>query len=339
MATSLLLPMAMPSVLAKFRERFKRIRAKKPALPPIPGVAPPQPMRRGSLQWKALLKSPTFQNSVMIIVCAYFVADFVATAIRPLIPDIKAPRLASNSANKSKQLADYDLILSRNLFNEKGLIPDTDEMNTGFGPPVKTSMPLNLTGIIMVQDELKSVASVEDKGANHVVAVRVNDYINPEAMVQKIEPERLIFFNKTTSRREYIELPQDQILATIRKKSGATAGNGITKESDNRYVIEREAVDKALGNLTEVLTQARCVPNLENGKPDGYRCFQIVPGSIYDQLGLKENDVICGLNNEPLSDPGKAFQIFEQLKNKGMSSLDICIKRNGRITNSTYDFR
>jgi general secretion pathway protein C len=332
--------MPMPAFVTKIRDRILNFRAKGRKLPPAPGTSPIIAMRRGSaINWSQLAKSHVLQNSVMIIVCAYFVADFVATAIRPLIPEAKAPRSFAYSAKKSKQITDYDLILSRNLFNEKGLIPDTDEMNSGFGPPVKTSLPLNLTGLIMVRDELKSVASVEDKGANQVVAVRVNDLINTEAMVQKIEASRLIFFNKRTSRREYIELPQEQILASIRKKSGATAGNGIIKESDNRFTIERQAVDKALQNLPEVLTQARCVPNLENGKPDGYRCFQIVPGSIYEQLGLKENDVICGLNGEPLTDPSKAFAIFEQLKNKSMSSLDICIKRNGRITNSSYDFR
>lgn len=320
----------MKQFITKLRERF----SPKAKGPPVLGV---RRSYRPKIDFVAIAKNPIFQNSLMIIACAYFVADFVATAIRPLIPEIKAPRSITSSTYKRRQLADYDVILSRNLFNEKGLIPNTDDMNTGFGPPVRSSLPLNLTGIITVQDELKSVASVEDKGSNQVMAVRVNDYVNPEVLVQKIESNKMIFFNKSSGRREFIELPEDQIGPTIRRKAPTATGGGISKDSDTHFTIEKTFLDKTLADMSKVVQQARCVPNFENGKPDGYRCFQIEAGSIYQKLGLEENDVICGLNGEPLNDPAQAFAVFNKLKE--MTSLDICIKRNGRISNKTYDFR
>lgn len=277
----------------------------------------------------------TIINSLAIIICAYFVADFVSLATTPLIPEINTPKMPLKALPK-KNLTQYNEILSRNLFNEKGLIPETDEFNNGFdGPPVKSSLPLNLLGVIVVQDELKSIASVEDKGANQVLAVRVNELITPEALVQKIESNKVIFYNKNSGKKEFIAFAENIIAPSVRPKS--SAGTGIQKASETNYQIERAEVDKTLANLNEVLTQARCVPNFENGRASGYRCFQIVPNSIYDKLGMKDGDVICGINGQTINDPGKAFEIFGQLRT--MSSVELCLKRGNQVMNMHYDLR
>lgn len=282
----------------------------------------------------AALRRYTFlTNALAIVLCSYFVADFLSTAATPFIPEPKAPAPLQSSRTTQKNIAQYNAIFTRNLFNERGLIPDTDDMGTDGGPPVKTSLPLNLLGVIVVTDELKSVASVEDRGSNSVVAVRVNDLINPEALVQKIEQTKLIFFNKGTGRREFIDLPQDVMSLSTRSAKGA--GGAIQQVSETHFLIPKAEVDKALTNINEILTQARCVPNFENGRPAGYRCFQIVPGSIYEKLGLKENDVICGLNGQPVNDPGRAFEVFNQLRS--LNQIEICINRNGQVLNYVHD--
>jgi general secretion pathway protein C len=90
-----------------------------------------------------------------------------------------------------------------------------------------------------------------------------------------------------------------------------------------------------LADLNNVLTQARCVPNFENGLPSGYKCFQIVPGSIYDKLGLQNGDTIVGINGQNINDPGKAFEQLSTLKEAKHISLSI--KRDGRPVQLEYD--
>lgn len=278
---------------------------------------------------------PFLYNSLAIVVCTYFVADFLSAVTTPFIPELTSPK-APPQMQQQKNITQYNQILSRNLFNEKGLIPETDDSSGFDGVPVKTSLPLNLMGVIVVQDELKSVASVEDKGSNQVIAVRVNELIGPEAVVQKIESNKVIFVNKASGRREYIDLPKEAAVPTVRS-AVKSAGAGIQKSSETTYSIERGEVDKTLANLNEVLTQARCVPNFENGRPSGYRCFQITPNSIYDKLGMKDGDVICGINGQAINDPGKAFEIFGQLRT--MTNADLCLKRGEQVLNMHYDFR
>lgn len=291
------------------------------------------------IDWEKLYRKSFLYNSVVVVICAYFIADFAVIALSPWYPASEAPRARMVSNRDKKDITRYDGIYARNLFNEKGLIPEADDGGAGYnGPPVRTSLPLSLLGVIVVQDQLKSVASVEDKGANQVVAVRVNEQIAANAIVQKIENDRVIFINKNTERREYVELPKDAISATRRAApSKPSAGQGIVNAGNNRFAIDRKEVDSVLSNFNEVLTQARCIPNFEGGKPNGYKCFQIVPGSIYDKLGMKDGDVICGINGESVNDPAKAFQLLGALKDQSTRSIALCLSRNGQIMNMQYD--
>ncbi len=312
----------------RVKEAFARWGRKRPRIgAPLPKIG------------KTFSPGSRFLYTVLATVaCAYFAADFASVLVKQYLPEQAAepPRQTA----PVKTLNQYDVIAGRNLFNEKGLIPNTEDPNAGFdGPPVKTSLPLNLTGIILVQDELKSVASIEDKSKSQVVAVRVNDPIKPDVIVQKIEADRVIFLNRPAGRREYVELPKELQSRGPRltPSHAPSAGAGISKTSDTTFQIDRTEVDKTLSNLNEVLTQARCVPNFENGRPSGYRCFQIVKGSIYDKLGMQDGDVICGINGQNVNDPAKAFSLLTELKTS--RSVELCINRNGRVMNMTYNIQ
>jgi general secretion pathway protein C len=295
------------------------------------------------IDWEKLYRKSFVYNSIGAVVCGYFVADLLVASLTPWFPPAVPPRPRTNVASEKRDYFAYQNVIvpkgRPNLFNEKGLVPDNDEGGVDFNsPPVKTSLPLTLLGVIVLHDSHKSVASIEDKGANQVIAVRVGEPITRETQVQEITDDKVIFLNNSTGRREYVDLPQDQILATRRAApSKPSAAGGIQKSDDTHYHIDRKEVDKQMENLNTILTDARCVPEFEGGRPSGYRCFQITPGSIYEKLGLKENDVICGLNGESINDPAKAFQVLSSLKDPSTRNIQICIKRNGQISNYSYD--
>lgn len=279
----------------------------------------------------------TYINVAAVIICAYFAADLANTVISPLLPEPAAKKVVIKKKT-NEGIAQFDIIAQRNLFNKDGKIPEDQNGMDINGAPVKSNLPLDLMGIILLRDNLKSVASVADRSKNDVVAVKVNDPIGPQATVQQIEETRVIFLNRATGRREYIELPED--LKRLKTKPAAAAGAkgaGITKIDENHMVVDRAEVDKSLADLNTVLTQARCVPNLENGRPAGFRCFQIVPGSIFEKIGMQNGDVVCGINGQELNDITQALGMFEALKTS--SSLELCIKRNRQTMNIQYDIQ
>ncbi len=295
------------------------------------------------IDWEKLYRKSFVYNSVACVICGYFAADLLVASLTPWFPATEAPRPRMNLANDRRDFFAYSNVIvpkgRPNLFSEKGLVPE-DEGAGGMdgGPPVKTSLPLNLLGLILLRDKTKSVASIEDKTANNVVAVRVGDPITRDTQVLEITDDKVIFANNATNRREYVELPQDQITATRRAAPVKAAGvGGIEHSDETHYHIDRKEVDKAMENLNSILQDARCVPEFQGGKPAGYRCFQITPGSVYDKLGLKDNDVICGLNGESVNDPAKAFQLLGSLKDPSTRNIQICINRNGHVSNYNYD--
>jgi general secretion pathway protein C len=273
-----------------------------------------------------------------VLLCAFFLADVLAILLGSRIPEPHAPRGAL-SAKRPRSLEDFSIVMSRNLFNRKGLLPGEDLPNGGGmdpgGAPVKSTLPFNLLGTVILKDERRSIAAIEDKSASIVYPVRVDEEIPGKARIVKVEPTRVIFVNTAANRREYIDLPEDVILHA--STTTISSAPGIEQVAPNQFNIDRKEIDKALGDLNNILTQARAVPNFENGVAAGYKLFQIVPHSIYDQLGLKNGDVISGIDGQPVSDPGKAFELLNSLKTR--SNLELQVTRNGKMQTNSYEIQ
>jgi general secretion pathway protein C len=293
---------------------------------------------------RELMAQKSYGNTLRLgatAMAAYFLADTVSLFTEALIPDpppVPTP-VFTKKDEKRRSISEYSGIISRNIFSSKGLIPEGTEQ-VASGPARKTSLPLTLVGTVVLKDELKSIAAIEDKSVSMVFPVRVDDTVADKVKITKIEHLRVYFVNQSTGQLEYVEIVDDVPTLTTEAVGGTarrTSGPGVNQTAENRFELERTLVDKATANLHEILQQARAIPNFENGQPDGYKLLQIVPGSIYDQLGLKNFDVICGINGDAISDPGKAFQLFSDLKTT--SHLELCVKRNGQKRTMSYDIR
>jgi general secretion pathway protein C len=80
------------------------------------------------------------------------------------------------------------------------------------------------------------------------------------------------------------------------------------------------------------------VPNLTpDNKTDGFKIFQIRPGSIFEKLGLKDQDIIMRVNSQDLDSFEKATGLFTALRNEKTISIDIV--RGGSRLNYTYEIR
>ncbi len=280
-----------------------------------------------------------------LLICSYFLADLTSILIEKIIPEAppSRPVRIGESQKKTQTIDHYGPIFARNLFNSQGLIPGENVTPSGQvdlnSAPVKTTLPLNLIGTLILKDEIKSIATVEDKAQAIVYPVRVDDEIPSKIKILKIESRKVTFLNISSGRREFVDLPEEQLAINPRISLGTqkSSGPGIEMLAPNQYNVSRAKVDKALSNLNEIFTQARCVPNTENGILTGYKCFQIVPGSIYDELGMKDGDMIQGINGQNLSDPAQAIQQLTGLKES--NHIDLKLKRNGQVLNYSYDIR
>ncbi len=279
-----------------------------------------------------------------IVVCNYFLADLSALIIGDYLPNPASQGGRTRYALYQKEVrlnSNYEPIIGRNLFSSRGLIPGEEDQNNvdSNAAPVKTSLPLNLIGTLIMSNPAHSLATIEDKSMSQIFPIGVDDEVPGKIKVQSIEARRVIFINKASGRKEYIELPEEHEKGRPPTRLAGNTGGGptgaIEKISPTQFNIPRSEVDRALADFNNLLTQARAVPNSENGLPAGYKLFQIIPGSLYDKLGLQNGDVITGLNGQVMNDPGKAFEMMNELKTS--NHLELQIKKDGKPITYTYD--
>ncbi|MGH8336787.1 MAG: type II secretion system protein GspC, partial [Gammaproteobacteria bacterium] len=105
----------------------------------------------------------------------------------------------------------------------------------------------------------------------------------------------------------------------------------IRQVSENQYQIDKSEVDSALDNMNQLFTQIRAVPHFEGGKSVGFRLFAIRQNSLFDQIGLKNGDVIQSVNGADLSDPAKALALFQQLRNEQSITMNV-LRNKANVT-------
>ncbi len=80
------------------------------------------------------------------------------------------------------------------------------------------------------------------------------------------------------------------------------------------------------------------VPNFTPDRQvNGFRIFQIHPGSIYQKLGLRNGDVIQFVNGIKMDDPTKCLELFSALKDRSNFTIDL--KRRNQKMTFTYNVR
>lgn len=240
----------------------------------------------------------------------------------------------------------YNSILSKNIFNWDGVIPDAitpkgvpskpgEEQD-----PVPTQLPLNLVGTIVHSKPEKSVASIELKSKNQSVSVRMKAEIENMAEIVKIERNKVIFRNLNNNQLEYLEIQsKGKISFQGSAPSPALPGSGddeVKAVGANQFALKRSDVLKYTNNLSSLLQQARSAPhkNPQTGEIDGFTILDFQPGSIYEKLGLQRNDILKMVNGEVVDSPAKAMELYNALKNS--ERVSISIDRSGKSENLDY---
>lgn len=282
-----------------------------------------------------------------ITLIAWTGADLLAFFAEKWIPEAPIARVRGGAieGGAAKAFSEYQIIISRNLFSSLGRIPGDEVPNPQelSNEPVRTSLPLNLIGTVILKNEMRSIATIEDKGDSQVYPFRVDDELPGKIKIISIEAHKVVFRNLMTGKKEFIDMPEEGSGTKITvgtlssRKTTKTGDGGIEQVAPNTYSIARTELDKYLANINDVLTQARAIPHFENGQPAGYKLIQIVPGSVYEKLGLKDGDVLSGVNGEPITDPARAFELLSQLKTA--NQLELTVKRDGRASNMSYNFK
>lgn len=103
------------------------------------------------------------------------------------------------------------------------------------------------------------------------------------------------------------------------------------------YVIDQRALNAALDNPAQAMSDARLLPSQKDGKVEGFRASEVKPNGVFSMIGIKNGDILLRLNDFPMDSPDKALQSFIALK--GQTRLKLDIIRDGLPQTFNYDIR
>ena len=112
---------------------------------------------------------------------------------------------------------------------------------------------------------------------------------------------------------------------------------GIQKVSATEFNIDRSVVDKILENQSELMRQARIVPEQENGKVVGIRMFGIRPETLLGTLGMENGDRLQTINGFDMASPEKALEAYARLRTA--DKLVVQVNRKGQNMNLDYNIK
>lgn len=245
-------------------------------------------------------------------------------------------------------LQDINRISSTNLFNAKEsdkatgnkVVKDISSI-VCVDAEKPTSEPLKLLDTIVLQDSVKSVASVQVRGSSDLVNVREGEQLNNTVEVAKINRMKVILKNLSTGDCEYVaseeeDTPAMPEIKILRPGTKFVSRNPDIKNNGNSFKIKRQLRDKMIGNMSEVLTQAKAV---QITNPDGslsFKMTEVVPGSIYSMLNIQDGDIINSINGKKIENLNELMTLMGRIKE--IDQFQIGMKRNGMNETLEYGF-
>lgn len=115
------------------------------------------------------------------------------------------------------------------------------------------------------------------------------------------------------------------------------AVTAVASTGAGSYVIDQRALNAALDNPAQAMSDARLLPSQKDGKVEGFRASEVKPNGVFSMIGIKNGDVLLRLNDFPMDSPDKALQSFIALKGQNRLKLDII--RDGQPQTFNYDIR
>lgn len=89
---------------------------------------------------------------------------------------------------------------------------------------------------------------------------------------------------------------------------------GIRRVSDTEVLVTRSAVDALFTDASLLMRQARIVPHVRDGRPDGLKLYAIRPSSVAAALGLQNGDTVRTVDGRDVSSPDHALEAYTALR-------------------------
>jgi len=283
-------------------------------------------------------------NLLLLTGLAYLAAATVNQKIEGMISSPRAAasqKFLQDEGDKKQSpaakhaLSYYHVILTRNIFGITNL-SDSKLSSSNQEAAPDTTLNITLLGTIINNDG-SSVAIIKNPDNNKVNGYRSGEVIDiitsddvklVEVTNCKVVIERQRTGRETIKCKDLGDVASASHAAPSGRRTAARAegsesqdnageDEGIKKVGESEYEVSRELLEEVLSDPTNIVQQARVIP-----QEDGLRFFGIRSNSIFWKIGIKNGDTLHKINNVELNDVEKALSVFEELRSQSNFTID-----------------
>jgi general secretion pathway protein C len=262
----------------------------------------------------------------------------VATArvSEPSADPERAPRRPETTRVPSRS-SYLDPILRRNIFDSSAVGSTASGNDTTGIDGRRTDLHLTLLGTVVAEPVTCSsalIAAGEGRDAK-AQGYGIGDVLLEEATIVRIE-QRKVVIRRSDGSLEYLDMGGEGIRKESPRTEATAVGSedteGITQTGEYSWEVEESVISGALGNIDSLVSQVRAIPHKgPDGEIDGFRLSAIRRGSLLQKLGIKNGDVVHGVNGTPLTSATGAMGAFQSMQSERSFSFEVS-RRNQKHT-------
>ncbi len=207
----------------------------------------------------------------------------------------------------------------------------------------RTALPMALVGVMVDSTEPSRSACLvrcnQSPERKYASALQVGETACDLAEIKEIRQDAVVLRNLATDRIELLQLPETGV-----SKGVLAAGEElppapiVVNEAPGLVSVDvpKASVDHYLVNLSELLSSAQAVPRFRdtaNGQRviEGFELTQVRAGSVVEQVGLKNGDVIVDVNGQTLDSLPTVLRLFGQAQTMGQANVTV-LRGSRRMT-------
>jgi len=279
----------------------------------------------------------TLFNLVALTLIVYTGVDAFYRTVRAELMLLKADKtvtvgLPDPTEYKNPPSSHYRVISERNLFGSLEKAPEPAK-----APQIETLEPTSLKVALLGTvsgDQRSAVAVIEETDKRKQGLFRVGDSVQ-NAIVKMILRAKVVL--RVGEKDEILTMEEPS--SAKRSRGGKPSPSPLPQfqpepEEDQTVTVSRAEIEKNLKDVNTLLSQARIRPHFKDGKADGLAVYQIQKDSILSTLGLRNGDIVQGVDDALIQSPDDIISIYRKLESG--SEISIRINRRGQDKTLNY---
>jgi general secretion pathway protein C len=296
-----------------------------------------------------LSRAITIFNLVVIALIAYFcVGIFYQFAGAQIIPTDNVSVATTNSAparvpENHQSLSNYRPVLDRDLFDTVKIPqapPKEEDLNVA--ELEETELNLKLWGTVSGIDE-RAYAVIEDIQKREQNLYRTGDTIQ-NATVKKIMREKVVLNREGKDEILAMEKLEQggsgrssSRRASVRSSRASSSASRTPRRRTQRVSLRREMINESMQDISKLMTQIAVRPHMEDGQAAGLALSNIKPNSIFRRMGLRNGDILQGIDGQEIQTVDDALKLYQNLQNA--DGVEVQLKRRGQERTINYNIR